>query len=441
MTYRSIVMGAAGRDFHDFRTFFTSHPDFHVCAFTAAQIPFIANRSFPRSLAGPSYEDDIPIRPETELPDLIARHRIEFVFFAYSDVSYQELMHKQSLVQAAGASFILLGPEHTELLTKRPVVAVTAVRTGAGKSPITQHLGRELARAGIRVAVLRHPMPYGDLERQAVERFESVSDLDRYDCTIEEREEYAPYLEQGLRVFAGVDYAAILRAAESESDAILWDGGNNDLPFVRPGLSIVIADALRPGHEIEYYPGETNLRRADIVVVNKVGTARPEHVALVRRNVADRNSRALLVEGDLAIAVDNGGAIRDRRVLVVEDGPTLTHGGMAFGAGTIAARQYGAAELVDPRPFARGSIADTFAAYPHIGAVLPAMGYSAEQRAELAATIEASLAELVVDASPAHVAPLLELEIPAVRVGYAFRQLSGPPLEHVVLDFLKRRAS
>jgi len=443
MPFRCIILGAAGRDFHDFQTFFRRHPDFHVVAFTAAQIPFIERRAFPRELAGPGYEADVPIHLESELPRLLRELDVDFAFLAYSDLPHEEVMHKASLVQAAGAGFALLGPRHTQLESALPVVAVTAVRTGAGKSPITQAIARHLAARGVRAAVLRHPMPYGDLRRQAVQRFATEADLDRAECTIEEREEYEPYVEAGLAVFAGVDYRSVLATAEREADAVLWDGGNNDYPFVRPDLSIVVADALRPGHETSYYPGESNLRGADVVIVNKVSGAAPGAVARVRDHAAALAPRAAVVEGDLAVTADRPEAIRGRRVLVVEDGPTLTHGGMAFGAGAVAARSLGARELVDPRRFAAGSIAAAFASHPHIGPVLPALGYSAEQRRELAETIERSGADLVVDATPARLDRVLSLRLPVVRVRYRFEQRSGPPLLELVDAALargKRRA-
>ena len=439
MPFRCIVMGAAGRDFHDFQTFFKGRPEFRVVAFTAAQIPFIDRRVFPRELAGPGYQADLPIFPEAELPRLIRELEVDFAFLAYSDLSHEEVMHKASLVQAAGAGFALLGPRHTQISSVRPVVAVVAVRTGAGKSPITQALARHLAGRGRRVAVLRHPMPYGDLRRQAVQRFAAEADLDRAECTIEEREEYQPYLEAGLVVFAGVDTRAVLAAAERDAEVVLWDGGNNDYPFVRPDLSIVVADALRPGHEVAYYPGETNLRSADVVVVNKVSGASPQAVATVRRHAAELCPRAVVLEGDLVISVDRPEAIAGRRVLAVEDGPTVTHGGMPFGAATVAARLHGAREILDPRPFAVGTIAEAYRAYPHLGPVLPALGYSPAQRRELAETIARSGAEAVVDGSPARLDRVLSLPVPVVRVRYAFQQRSGPPLPELVEAALARR--
>jgi predicted GTPase len=438
MPFRCLIMGAAGRDFHDFQTFFRGRPEFRVVAFTAAQIPFIEQRAFPRELAGPGYETDIPIHPESELPRLLRELAVDFVFLAYSDLSHEEVMHRASLVQAAGPAFALLGPRLTQLTSRRPVVAITAVRTGAGKSPIAHAIASHLRSRGIHLAALRHPMPYGDLRLERMQRFASHADLDRARCTIEEREEYEPYVEAGLVVFAGVDYREILAAAEAEADVLLWDGGNNDYPFVRPDLSIVVTDALRPGHEVAYFPGETNLRSADVVVVNKVSGAPPGAVATIRRNVAELAPRAMVVEGDLAVTADRPEAITGRRVLVVEDGPTLTHGGMSAGAGLVAARAHGAREAVDPRPFAIGSIAEAYARYPHIGPVLPAVGYSEAQRRELEETIARSGADLVVDASPSRLDRFLRVRLPVVRVSYRFEQRSGPPLLDLVLDAVAR---
>jgi predicted GTPase len=437
--FNCIIMGAAGRDFHDFQTFFREHPAFRVRCFTAHQIPFIEQRVFPRDLAGPGYGEDIPIFPEERLPELITRFDIDFVFLSYSDLSYAEVMHKASLVQAAGASFALLGPRHTELDTKRPVVSVTAVRTGAGKSPLSLALAAHLAGRGVSVGIVRHPMPYGDLRRQTLQCFRRRDDLDAESCTVEEREEYEPYLELGLCIYAGVDYAKILRAAEMESEVILWDGGNNDLAFFHAGLKIVVLDALRPGHESSYYPGETNLRRADVVVLNKVSEATPDAVEAVRRNAHVINPHATVLEADLDVRVDAPDMITGKRVLVVEDGPTVTHGGMGFGAGTIAARRYGAAALLDPRPHAVGSIAETFAAYPHLGPVLPALGYSTEQCRELSETIRRTAPEVVVDGSPARLDHVLPGAVPVVRVRYAFVQRSGPPIEEIVDRFVAAR--
>lgn len=437
--FNCLILGAAGRDFHNFQMFFRDRPEFRVCGFTATQIPFIESRCFPLSLAGPGYSEDIPIYPESELPDLIQSLSIDFVFLSYSDVSHSDVMHKASQVQACGASFVLLGPKQTQLQSEKPVIAVTAVRTGAGKSPLSQWLARQLIAAGKRTAVLRHPMPYGDLTRQAVERLATLDDLNRYDCTVEEREEYEPYIEQGVVVFAGVDYRMILALAETEADMILWDGGNNDFSFVRPDLNLVVVDALRPGHEVGYYPGETNLRLADIIVINKVANASPEALEGIQERVRRNNPRAQVIQADLEIVADRPEAIPGKRVLVVEDGPTLTHGDMAYGAGTLAAQRFGASELVDPRPFAVGTLAEAYVRFSHLGAVLPALGYSHEQCRELQQTIDNSKADIVIDASPCRLDRLLELKTPVVRVSYQFRQTAGPDLLSLVMQRLKKR--
>jgi len=437
-SFNCLIMGAAGRDFHEFQTFFRNHPEYHVRAFTAAQIPFIDSRVFPKALAGPNYEDDILIFSESKLPELIKEFDIDFVFLAYSDLSHVEVMHKASFVQACGASFVLLGPRHTQLESTKPVIAITAVRTGAGKSPLSQMLARHLSDRGHRVGIIRHPMPYGDLTRQIVQRLASDDDLDRFECTVEEREEYEPYIEQGLVVFAGVDYRQILSQAELESDVILWDGGNNDFSFIKPSLSIVVVDALRPGHETTFYPGETNLRSADILVINKVREANVELLDELRERIALLNPTAEVIESDLEIEVDRPEAIERRRVLVVEDGPTLTHGGMTYGAGTIAARQNNAAELIDPREFAVGSVAQTLNDYPHLHAVLPAVGYSAAQCDDLRKTIEKCGAEVVIDASPARLDRVLNLSTPVVRVSYRFIQISGRSVTEMIDRLLER---
>lgn len=429
---RCIILGAAGRDFHDFLTFFRDRPEYRVCAFTAAQIPFIESRIFPRELAGPHYAADIPIFPESELPELIRRFDVDVVFLAYSDLSHIEVMHRAALVQSAGAAFAMLGPKQTQLVSRRPVISVTAVRTGAGKSPLTQWLARHLRTLNMRPAVLRHPMPYGDLLQEAVQRFATFDDLTREGCTIEEREEYTPYLEMGIPVFAGVDYRRILETAEQDAGVILWDGGNNDVSFLRSDLSIVVADALRPGHECAYHPGETNFRRANVIVINKVRSAKPEDVAAIREHARELNPTAIVIEADLEIHVERPELIRGRRVLVVEDGPTLTHGGMGYGAGLLAATRYEAAEIIDARPYAAGSIAALFASYPHIGKVLPACGYSPEQVRELETAIRSARPDVVIDASPAGLASVLDPEAELVRVRYRFEQVSGTPLEELV---------
>jgi predicted GTPase len=424
--FNCIIMGAAGRDFHNFRTFFRDHPEFRVCAFTATQIPFINARAFPRELAGEHYKADIPIHDESELEFLIAEYHAEFVFFAYSDLSHPEVMHRAARVQAAGASFVLLGPGQTALKSNASVIAITATRTGAGKSPLTQYLARQLTDAGVRVVTVRHPMPYGNLKAQAVQRFAVAADLDDNECTIEEREEYEPYVRQGLVIYAGVDYAAILEAAEGEADIILWDGGNNDFSFFQPDLSIVVSDALRAGHGLDYYPGETNFRSADILVINKVAQAEAGDVDAILALQKRYNPGADVVKSDLEISLEDPESLAGKRVVVVEDGPTVTHGGMAFGAGWVAAKQYGVGEIIDPKPHAVGTIRDTFASNPHLADVLPAMGYSDTQREELAATIEASGADLVINGSPAQLEDLLELSLPVAQVRYRWVQREGP---------------
>jgi len=437
--YDCIVMGAAGRDFHNFLSFLRANPHFRVRAFTATQIPFIAQRSFPAALAGPGYEADIPIFDESELPRLIRELDVDFVFFSYSDVSHGHVMHKASEVQAAGAGFVMLGPEQTQLEAAVPVVSVTATRTGAGKSPLTQFFARNLLRKGLRVAVIRHPMPYGNLEAQRVQRFASHDDLAAQNCTIEEREEFEPYVEMGVPIYAGMDYRAILDAAQDGADGVLWDGGNNDYAFIRPDLDIVVVDPLRAGHETEYYPGEVNFRRAGVLVISKAGSATPEAIEGIRERAAVLNPGAVICTADLDIEADDPGLLEGQRVLVVEDGPTVTHGGMAYGAGTVLARRHGAIP-VDPRPYARGSIRRTFEAWPHLEMVLPAMGYSEEQRNELASTIHACCAaeraRCVVDACPGRLDRAVSLEVPVVRVSYAFRQLDGPPLLEMVENLI-----
>lgn len=433
--YQCIVMGAAGRDFHVFLTFLRRHDEFRVKAFTATQIPFIHERRFPQSMAGPGYDADIPIYDESELVGLIERFDIDFVFFAYSDISHAELMHKSSLVQAAGASFVMLGPHHTQLRSEKPVVSVTATRTGAGKSPLTQWLASLLTKQGKSVAVIRHPMPYGNLEMQGVQRFATTDDLVAHDCTIEEREEYEPYVDMGIPIYAGVDYQGILDESSREADIVLWDGGNNDFSFIRPDLDIVVVDALRAGHEIDYFPGEVNFRRADVLVISKAGSAEAGAIEGIRERAMQLNPGALVCTADLEIELDQPGRLQGQRVLVIEDGPTVTHGGMSFGAGMVAARRHGAIP-VDPAPYAAGTIRDTFEAFPHMECILPAMGYSEKQRESLAETINTCCAaeevSCIVDASPARLDRMLELEVPMVRVVYRFRQIDGPPLEELV---------
>ncbi len=430
----TIIMGAAGRDFHNFNAYFRDNPDYQVVAFTATQIPNIEGRRYPPELAGNLYPEGIPIYPEMELDALIHRYQVDQVVFAYSDVPHEYVMHKGSQVLVAGADFRLMGTGSTILESKKPVVAVCAVRTGSGKSQTTRHLCDVLQRMGKQVVVVRHPMPYGDLTTQIVQRFATYEDLDLHRCTIEEREEYEPHLDRGLVVYAGVDYERILRQAEEEADVIVWDGGNNDLPFFRPALHIVLADPHRPGHELCYHPGEANLRAADVVVINKVDTASPEGVAQVREDIYAVNPQATVVEAASPIFVEHPAAIRGQRVLVIEDGPTLTHGGMAYGAGVVAARRFGAAELVDPRPYAVRSIAATLEKYPHIGPLLPAMGYGDEQIRDLEETINATPCDLVLVATPIDLRRLVNIRHPVDRVRYELQVIGRPTLEEILVE-------
>jgi predicted GTPase len=429
---RIVILGAAGRDFHDFNRVFREAPGVEVVAFTAAQIPDIAGRVYPRALAGPLYPNGIPIAPESELDRLIAEQRVDEVVLSYSDLSHEAVMHLASRAQAAGAGFRLLGPRETMLRSTRPVVSVCAVRTGCGKSPAARHLAALLSEAGCRVAVVRHPMPYGDLAAQAVQRFATLADLADAHCTVEEREEYEPHLAAGDAVFAGVDYARVLEQAQAQADVILWDGGNNDLPFFEPDLEIVLADPHRLGDERRYFPGETNLLRADVVVLSKVDTAPEGSVTALRDSVRAANPRAQIIEAALPATVEDAQRIAGARVLVIEDGPTLTHGGMAYGAGTLAARRLGARELVDPRPFATGSLVRTLAAYPHIGSLLPAMGYNPAQLQDLADTIARTPCDLVLLAAPVDLRRLIPIAQPVCRLTYGFEQTAGVPLRELL---------
>ena len=427
---RVVIMGAAGRDFHDFNVVYRTDPSFEVVAFTAAtQIPGIAGRRYPTELAGPLYPDGIQIVAESELERLTAAERVELVVFAYSDVAHEHVMHTASRALAAGADFELLGPARTMLPSSKPVVATGATRTGAGKSQTTRYLAALLEERGLKVVVVRHPMPYGDLVAQRVQRYATYADLDRYQTTIEEREEYEPHLDAGRVLYAGVDYEAILRQAEAEADVVLWDGGNNDFPFYRPDLFVVVADPLRPGHEMHYHPGETNIRMADVVVVNKVDSATPDQVAEVRANIAAMNGRARVILARSALTLQ-GGEIAGKRVAVVEDGPTLTHGGMTYGAGVVAARRFRAAEIVDPVPFAVGELAQTLSRYPALEHLLPAMGYGKGQMHELEATLNAMPVDLVLSATPIDLTRVLKLDRPVVRVRYELEELAGDAAGH-----------
>ncbi len=438
---RVLILGAGGRDFHNFNTYYRHRADYRVVAFTAAQIPHIENRRYPASLAGPAYREGIPIRPEEELEKLVRDLKVDQVVFAYSDVSHAHVMHLASRAHAVGASFVLLSPDQTWLESKVPVVAVTAVRTGSGKSQTSRKVSRLLRELGKRVVVVRHPMPYGDLARQRVQRFERYEDLAAADCTIEEREEYEPHLDAGNVVMAGVDYQEILRAAEREAEVILWDGGNNDFPFYKADLWIAVADPLRPGHESRYHPGETNFRAAHVIIINKVDSAREQDVTALRRAAAELNPKAEVILARSPITVESSDSIAGRRVLVVEDGPTTTHGEMLFGAGVVAARTYGAAAIVDPRPYAVGEIAETFARYPETGALLPAMGYGEGQLKDLEATIRATPCDLVLVATPVDLRRLVQIEQPALRVRYELDEVGRPDLRQVLQSFASRAAT
>ncbi|MEN6528664.1 MAG: cyclic 2,3-diphosphoglycerate synthase [Anaerolineaceae bacterium] len=432
---KTLIMGAAGRDFHNFNVFYRDNREYEVVAFTATQIPNIEGRKYPAELAGSLYPAGIPIYPESELVNLIRNLKVEQVVFAYSDVPHEYVMHKASTVLAAGADFRLMGIESTQVKSIKPVVSVCAVRTGSGKSQTTRRVSQILRAMGFRVAAIRHPMPYGDLVKQKVQRFATYADLDKNECTIEEREEYEPHIDNGVIVYAGVDYEAILREAEKEVDIILWDGGNNDFSFYKSDLAIVVADPHRAGHEKSYHPGETNVRLADVFVINKVDTADPAKVIEVRNTLHELNPNAIVIEGASPLFVDDPEAIRGKRVLVVEDGPTLTHGEMAYGAGWVAAKRFGAAEIVDPRPFAVGSIHDTYVKYPKTGTILPAMGYGDKMVKDLEDTINKSDVDLIVSATPIDLTRIIKVNKPMQRVRYELQEIGKPDLE----DILKRK--
>jgi predicted GTPase len=429
---RVIIMGAAGRDFHNFNVYFRSNAAYEVVAFTATQIPNIEGRQYPPELSGDLYPKGIPIHPESDLIQLIRDKQIDQVIFAYSDVPHDYVMHRASEVLAAGADFRLMGRTATELVSSKPVISICAARTGSGKSQTSRYVAAILRKMGYSVAAIRHPMPYGDLAKQAVQRYASYEDLDKHECTIEEREEYEPHLDQGLIVFAGVDYERILRQAEQEVDIIIWDGGNNDLPFYRSDLLIVVVDPHRPGHERRYHPGEANVIAADVLVINKVDTADLDDIQTVHANLRELNPQAIVIEAASPIYVDDPEAIRGKRVLVVEDGPTLTHGEMAYGAGWMAAKRFGAAEIVDPRPFAVGSIVDTYAKYPTTGNVLPAMGYGDTQIKELAKTIDNADVDLVLIGTPIDLTRVLKINKPNQRVRYELQEIGQPTLAELL---------
>ncbi len=432
---RVLILGAAGRDFHDFNVIFRDNSECQVVAFTAAQIPNIAGRRYPAELAGDLYPKGIPILEEDRMEEIIRDQRVDTVVFAYSDVGYPNLMHLASRAVAAGADFQLLAAARTQLRARVPVVSICAVRTGCGKSPVSRRIAAELRKQGRHPVVVRHPMPYGDLNEQRAQRFTSLADLDRYHCTIEEREEYEPHIAAGTTVYAGVDYADILRQAEQEGDVILWDGGNNDTPFYRPDLAIVVLDPHRAGHELGYYPGEVNFRSADVLIINKVDTADPDGIKTVRRNIALHNPKARVIETASRVTVDDPDLVNGKTVLVVEDGPTLTRGEMPYGAGVVAASRYHAATLVDPRPYAVGSIQKTFQKFPHLWRVLPAMGYSDTQRHELEETIRRVPCELVVVATPIDLAREIKVDRPSVRVHYEIEEISKPVIGAMMEEF------
>jgi predicted GTPase len=433
---RVVIMGAAGRDFHNFNIFYRDNPEYEVVAFTATQIPYITGRKYPPELAGRLYPGGIPIYPEERLPELVRKHRIDQVVFSYSDITSSYVMHKAAWVNSLGPTFILPGSEATMIKSGKPVIAVCAVRTGCGKSQTSRRLVDIIKKMGIKAVAVRHPMPYGDLKKQAVQRFASYEDCIKHDCTIEEREEYEPYTERGMVVYAGVDYGAILKQAEKEADVIIWDGGNNDTPFYRPDLHIVVADAHRPGHEIGYYPGETNARMADILIINKVNTAKPEDVREIEENIRDINPGARIIKAGSAITVEGRELVKGKDVVVVEDGPTVTHGGMPYGAGYIAAKRLGC-RIIDPRKYAVGSIKETFTKYPHLKEVLPAMGYSRKQLEELETTIGKTPCDAVLVGTPIDLARLLKIKKTAVRVKYELDSGAAAELERVLTGFLK----
>jgi len=436
-----LIIGAAGRDFHNFNTYYRGNEDYNVIAFTAAQIPDIDGRKYPTELAGNLYPDGIPIYEEKALPELIKKHNINDCVFSYSDVTYNKVMEVSAIVNSAGANFILLGPNDTMIKSTKPLIAVGAVRTGCGKSQTSRRIIELLMENGLKVVAIRHPMPYGNLVEQAVQRFAKVSDLEKHKCTIEEMEEYEPHIVRGNVIYAGVDYEAILRAAENDPDGcdvVVWDGGNNDFPFYRPDLNITIVDPHRPGDELKYYPGEVTLRLADVVVINKMDSASPEGIQIVRENIDKVAPHAVVIDGASPIRVDDPSVIKGKKVLVIEDGPTLTHGGMKIGAGTVAAKKYGAAELVDPRPFTVGKLSETFKIYPNIGTLLPAMGYSEQQLKDLEETIKKTECDSVVIGTPIDLSRIINIDKPKTRVYYDLQEIGDPNFEQVIQTFVEK---
>jgi len=440
MAIKTIIMGAAGRDFHNFNMVYRNNPAYEVVAFTATQIPDIDGRVYPAALAGKGYPKGIPIEPEEKLLDLIKKHKVDEVVFAYSDVPHEYVMHHASRVIAAGATFKMLGYNQTAIKCKKPVISVCAVRTGCGKSQTTRAVVKALKAQGLKVVSIRHPMPYGDLEKQACQRFATYKDLDKHKCTIEEREEYEPHIDIGAVIYSGVDYEEIARNAEKEADVIIWDGGNNDLPFFDADLKIVVVDPHRPGHEIAYHPGEANIYTADVVVINKIDSAYPENVNEVRENVMYMNPTCRIVEAASPIFVEGWEKIRGKRVVVVEDGPTLTHGEMTIGAGIVAALRYGAGEIVDPKPFFKGSILAALNKYPHIGDLVPALGYGAKQVADLEKTLNSCDCDVIISATPIDLTRVIKVKKPCLRVGYELQEIGNPTVADLVGEFVKKKA-
>lgn len=432
-----IIMGAAGRDFHNFNTFFRDKEEYKVVAFTATQIPNIEGRKYPASLAGKLYKEGIPIYPEEELPELIKKFEVDYVVFSYSDVSHEYVMHRASIALSNGANFLLLGPKDTQIKSIKPVISICAVRTGSGKSQTTRRVVQILKELNLKPVVIRHPMPYGDLEKQRVQRFEKIEDMDKAKCTIEEREEYEPHISKGVVVYAGVDYEEILRKAEKEADVIVWDGGNNDFPFYKPDVQIVVVDPLRVGHETRYHPGETNLLSADIIVINKIDTSPFENVFTLRNTIYEKNPNAIIVEAASPIFVEEYEKIKGKRVIVVEDGPTLTHGNMSYGAGYIAAKKYGAKEIVNPIPYLKGSIKEAFEKYPQIKDILPALGYGEIQLKELNEIINEMPGDLVIVATPINLKRVINMNKDSVRVIYELQEIGIPTLKEIIKEKLK----